>query len=101
MPTTKIAFIGAGDISLLHAEAIKNCPSAELVGIWSIDPQLNEEKSKRYDCRIYDSAESLVADQEVDAVFILTNLETHTCYASLAIKAGKHVLIEKPVAPSV
>jgi len=101
MPATKIAFIGAGDISLLHAEAIENCPSAELVGLWSIDSNLNAEKSKRYGCRVYDSAESLVADKEIDAVFILTNLETHTCYASLAIKAGKHVLIEKPVAPSV
>ncbi len=101
MPTTKIAFIGAGDISLLHAEAIQYCPSATLVGLWSIDSDLNEEKSKLYDCRVYQSAEALVADNEVDAVFILTNLESHTQYATLAMNAGKHVLIEKPVAPSI
>lgn len=101
MPQTKIAFIGAGDISLLHAEAIQHCPSAELAGLWSIDSELNAEKSKRFGCCIYDSAEALVDDPSVDAVFILTNLESHTHYAKLAMKAGKHVLIEKPVAPSI
>ena len=97
----RIAFIGAGDISLLHAEAIADCPGAELVGLWSVDAELNAEKAARFGCRVYDSAESLVADPEVDAVFVLTNLETHTAYATLAMEAGKAVLIEKPVAPSV
>ena len=97
----RIAFIGAGDISLLHAEAIAVCPGAELVGLWSVDAALNAEKAARFGCRVYDSAESLVADPEVDAVFVLTNLETHTAYATLAMEAGKAVLIEKPVAPSV
>jgi len=101
MPKTKIAFIGAGDISLLHAEAIQHCPSAELSGLWSIDSGLNVEKSKRFGCRIYESAEALVEDSSVDAVFILSNLESHTQYAELAMNAGKHVLIEKPLAPSI
>lgn len=97
----KIAFIGAGDISLLHAEAIRNCASAELAGLWSIDPELNAEKSAQFGCRVYESAAALVADPEVDAVFVLTNLESHTEYATLAMEAGKPVLIEKPVAPSI
>jgi predicted dehydrogenase len=101
MQTTTIAFIGAGDISLLHAEAIKHCDSAELVGLWSIDAELNKEKSQLYGCCIYESAEALINDPSIDAVFILTNLETHTEYATLAMNAGKHVLIEKPVAPSI
>ncbi|QXD25098.1 Gfo/Idh/MocA family oxidoreductase [Opitutia bacterium ISCC 51] len=97
----RIAFIGAGDISLLHAEAIAACPSAELAGLWSIDVELNQEKAERYRCPIYESAEDLVADPSVDAVFILTNLETHTQYATLAMNAGKAVLIEKPLAPTI
>jgi predicted dehydrogenase len=101
MQTTTIGFIGAGDISLLHAEAIKHCDSARLAGIWSIDDSLNAEKSEAFNCSVYGSAEALVADPNVDAVFILTNLETHTQYATLAMNAGKHVLIEKPVAPSI
>ena len=99
---TKIAFIGAGDISLLHAEAINHhIPDAELAGLWSIDDGLNREKSERFGCRIFESAEALVNDPDVDAVLILTNLETHTKYATLAMEAGKPVLIEKPVAPNI
>lgn len=96
----RLAFIGAGDISLLHAEAIAACPGADLAGLWSIDPSLNAEKSALFGCPVYDSAEALVADPAIDAVFILTNLETHAHYATLAMNAGKSVLIEKPVAPS-
>ena len=101
MSTCKIGFLGAGDISLIHAEAIKRCSQAELAGLWSISPELSEEKSQRFGCRIYDSAEALVVDPEIDAVFVLTNMETHAEYATLAMEAGKHVLIEKPVAASV
>lgn len=100
-PPKRLAFIGAGDISLLHADAVAACPGAELAGLWSIDPKLNAEKAARFGCPVYDSAEALVADPTVDAVFILTNLETHTRFATLAMEAGKSVLIEKPVAPTI
>ncbi|MEM7371365.1 MAG: Gfo/Idh/MocA family oxidoreductase [Bacteroidota bacterium] len=92
-----IAFIGAGDISLLHAKGIEACPDAQLVGLWNITSSLAEEKSKLYQCRIYPSAEALVSDPEVDAVFVLTNLETHHRYVCMALEAGKHVFVEKPV----
>lgn len=101
MTTKRVAFIGAGDISLLHGEAVAACPGAELAGLWSIDPALNADKAARFGCRVYESAEALVADPAIDAVFILTNLETHVHYTTLAMEAGKAVLVEKPVAPSV
>ena len=40
-------------------------------------------------------------DPDIDAVFVLTNLETHGQYSLLALRAGKHVLVEKPVGVSV
>lgn len=98
---TRIAFLGAGDISLLHAQAIADCPDADLVGLWSIDDSLNQEKAERFGCRIFESAEALVTDPEVDAVLILTNLETHAHYATLAMEVGKNVLVEKPVASTI
>lgn len=100
-PVKRLAFLGAGDISLLHAEAIERLPGAELSGLWSIDDALNREKAERFGCRIYPSAEALVADPSLDAVFVLTNLETHAEFAILAMEAGKDVLVEKPVATSV
>jgi len=101
MKHTGIGFIGSGDISLLHAKAIEHCPSAELVGLWSIDKDLDREKAEQFGCRTFDSAEALVSCPEINAVFVLSNLETHTRYGLMAMEAGKHVLIEKPVAPTV
>ncbi len=97
----QLAFIGAGDISLLHAEAIRRCPNARLKGLWNVTPDLAKEKAANFGCEIYESAEALVADPEIDAVFILTNLETHCRYACLAMDAGKHVLVEKPVGANI
>ena len=96
-----IAFIGAGDISLLHAEAIRNCPTANLKGLWNITRDLAEEKAAKFGCQVYDSCEQLLADPEIDGVFVLTNLESHCEYTCAAMDAGKHVLVEKPVGASI
>jgi len=101
MKQINIGFIGAGDISILHAQSIHECPEAQLVGLWNITPELAQEKSKRYDCKIYESAEALVADPNIDAVFVLTNLETHHYYTLMALQAGKHVYVEKPVGATI
>ena len=98
---TRIGLIGAGDVSNRHAEAIAACKNATLAGLWSIDQSQAKEKASRFGCRTFDSAEALVNDSDVDAVFVLTNLETHHQYAKLALAGGKHVLIEKPVAENV
>src|SRR5687768_13003468 len=101
MNPVKIGFIGAGNISTLHAEAIRDYPGAELVGLWNISADLAEEKSQVFGCKIYPSAEALVQDPDLEAVFVLTNLETHLKYTLLALEAGKHVLVEKPVGVTV
>ena len=101
MKTINVGFIGAGDISLLHAEAIEACPGAKLTGLWNITNALAEEKSRIFSCKIYDSAEALVQDTTIDAVLVLTNLETHYQYTMLALEAGKHVFVEKPVGVSI
>jgi predicted dehydrogenase len=43
----------------------------------------------------------LLSDPDIDAVFILTNMETHCEYTIKAAQAGKHILVEKPVASSI
>ena len=96
-----IGFIGAGDVSILHAEAARRCPGSRLVGLWNRTPARAEQRAEEFGCRCYGTPEDLVSDPQVDAVFVLTNLETHLQYAQLAFAAGKHVLVEKPVAASV
>ncbi len=97
----RIGFLGAGEVSLLHCKAIQNNHTARLAGFWSIDAQQAARRVEDFHCRAYSSAEELTASPEIDAVFVLTNLETHLKYARMAMEAGKHVLVEKPVGATV
>jgi len=99
--TIGVGFVGAGDIAILHAAAVKKCPGAKLVGLWNRGTDRAKQRAAEFGCKVYDSPTALVNDPAIDAVFVLTNLETHLEYTALALKAGKHVLVEKPVGVSV
>tara|TARA_R110002049_G_scaffold68029_5_gene176402 strand:+ start:3597 stop:4568 length:972 start_codon:yes stop_codon:yes gene_type:complete len=96
-----IGFIGAGDIANLHAEAINSLPGAKLVGLWNRTFEKGAIKAKNFGCKTYKTEDELFEDPEIDAVFILTNMETHCDYTIRAAKAGKHILVEKPAASSI
>ncbi|WP_020471355.1 Gfo/Idh/MocA family protein [Zavarzinella formosa] len=96
-----VGFIGAGDIAILHDKAVKRCHGAKVVGLWNRSQDRANARAKDFGCKNYATPEELVNDPAIDAVFILTNLETHLEYTKLALKAGKHVLVEKPVGQSV
>jgi predicted dehydrogenase len=99
--TLKVGFLGAGDIANLHAEAVNSLPGVELKGLWNRTASKGEEKAARYGCKTYRTEDELLNDPEIDAVFILTNVETHYQYIVRAAEAGKHILIEKPVADTL
>lgn len=99
--TIGVGFIGAGDISILHAAAVKKCPGAKLVGLWNRSQDRAKERAANFGCKNYATPDELVKDPAIDAVFVLTNLESHLEYTKLALAAGKHVLVEKPVGVSV
>lgn len=96
-----VGFIGAGDVAILHAKAIEKCPGARLVGLWNRTAERAEARAAEFGCRRFETPEALIADPDVHAVFVLTNLETHLEYTRMALEAGKPVLVEKPVAASV
>lgn len=96
-----VGFIGAGDIAILHAAAVKKCPGAKLVGLWNRSQDRAKQRAAEFGCRNYPTPDELVNDPAIHAVFVLTNLESHFEYTALALKAGKHVLVEKPVGVSV
>ncbi len=93
--------LGAGDVADLHAEAINSLSGAELTGLWNRTPEKGAIKAAKYGCKTYKSEDDLLNDSEIDAVFILTNMETHCEYTIKAAKAGKHVLVEKPAASNI
>ena len=73
MPITKdtigVGFIGAGDISVLHAAAVKKCPGAKLVGLWNRNQDRANQRAREFGCKNYASPEELVKDPAIDAVF--------------------------------
>jgi predicted dehydrogenase len=99
--TIGVGFIGAGDISILHAKAVGRVPGAKLIGLWNRSQDRALQRAKEFGCKNYTTIDSLVNDPAIDVVFILTNLETHLDYTEAALRAGKHVLVEKPVGVSV
>jgi predicted dehydrogenase len=96
-----VGFIGAGDISILHAAAVKKCPGARLVGLWNRNQDRARQRSAEFGCRNFATPQDLFKDPNIDVVFVLTNLETHLEYTRLALEAGRHVLVEKPVGVTI
>src|SRR5690606_32141774 len=82
-------------------EAINNIPGAQLVGLWNRTSEKGAIKAAKYGCKTYKTEDELLQDPELDAVFILTNMETHCEYTIRAAEAGKHILVEKPAASNL
>ena len=73
--------------------------NAGLVAVMEIEKQMAERIREKYNAkRAYISVEELLADPEVDAVYIASPVWAHAAQARLAADAGKHILIEKPLA---
>jgi hypothetical protein len=102
----RVGFYGAGDVSSLHADALQRSSRAELAGLWNrsscaIVPDPAERARAYGGVDVYASAEALALDPEIDAIYVLTAMESHCELALLAMENGKHVYVEKPVASSV
>lgn len=98
---TGIAFIGAGAVSQWHADAVKSCADAQLVGVYDANPARAAQAAHAYGCGHYDTIDALLKDDRVQAAVVLSPLNLHAEHAIQALQAGKHVLIEKPVATRV
>ncbi len=91
----RFALVGTGNISGIHAAAIKQIPGARLVAACSLAGL--QEFCDKHGCAAEPSLESLLARGDVDAVCITTPSGSHGEPAIAALNAGKHVLCEKPI----
>lgn len=101
MGRLRIAFSGGGLVSDAHAAAIRNSSEATLVGVFDTNADTARRRSDEWRCRRYMGFEEMVASGDVDAIFVLSPPRFHVPQAVLALRGGKHVLVEKPVGPSV
>ncbi len=84
----------------LDSERFTSLDGIKLVGATDINPA-RCEAVEALGLKWYDSLETVLADQTVQAIFIATNNSSHAAIAKQAIAAGKHCLIEKPLATTI
>jgi len=92
--------IGPGRIAQTFADGIAHSRSGKLVAIASRNPDKPGLGDNFPGARIVSGYEALLADKDIDAVYIATPHTGHAEWAIKAIRAGKHVLVEKPIALS-
>ena len=107
----RIGVIGLGFMGTTHIQALRNVDGATLAAVCSSDPKKLEgdlsgisgnlgnagEKLDFSNVRKYSDVTALLADPEIDAVDITTPTHTHAPISIAALRAGKHVLVEKPM----
>lgn len=96
----KFGIIGCGRISKRHLDLLGEgqISGAKLVAVCDNDPGRLEAARKSYDVRAYDTFEAMLADPQVGVVTVLTPSGMHAEHAIAAANAGKHVVVEKPMA---
>ncbi|NQX63287.1 Gfo/Idh/MocA family protein [Paenibacillus qinlingensis] len=96
---TRIGIIGAGNIGNVHMETFKTIPWAQLAGVTDVYLPLAEMRAKDHNIeQVYANSDKLLADPSIDAVVIAVSNEWHAPIAVKALEAGKHVMLEKPMA---
>lgn len=95
----KIGILGCGKIAQVrHIPEYAANPDCELVGFYNPTKSRAEDMAAKYGGVAYDTAEELLANPEIDAVSVCAANYAHADLAIQAMKAGKHVLCEKPMA---
>lgn len=98
----RIGVIGCGKISQVrHIPEYEANPNAQLVGLFDVNVERARALAAEHGCRAYDTLEDLLADPKIDAVSVCTSNATHAESTIAALKAGKHVLCEKPMATTI
>ncbi len=102
MQKVRYGIIGMGFFGEKHAEVLSDLPGVELTAVCTRRPDRLKEIAERFKVpKAYPDYRQLLADPEIDAVSIVTHLNAHRQIAIEALKAGKHVLLEKPMAGTV
>ncbi len=99
------AVIGVGGQGRRHAVAFQSNPDCELVAVCDVDPERLEKTAAALpnaaDVRQEDDFRHIIDDTSIDSVTVATPDHWHTPIAIMALKAGKHVIVEKPCCHNV
>jgi predicted dehydrogenase len=95
----KIGVFGVGHLGKFHLNNWKNIEGVQVVGFFDPNDQAAQEVSEKYGLKRYEQAEDLV--KEIDAADIVAPTTHHHSLCQLALRNGKHVFVEKPMADTM
>jgi scyllo-inositol 2-dehydrogenase (NADP+) len=96
MSKLRVGIIGFGRIGLEHAAWLAQCKNIQAVATADITPA-RQALARQRSLAIHD-LDALISDANIDAILISTPTSMHFDHASAALRAGKHVMLEKPMA---
>lgn len=95
--TVGFGIVGTGMISHFHAKAIQAISGARVAGCFNHSPEKAQAFAAEYGCAAYSSLDAMLASPEISIVNICTPSGAHLDPALAAARAGKHVVVEKPL----
>ena len=95
-----LALLGAGRMAKVHAEAI-SAAGARLVTVFDVSAAAANSLASKAGASVAQTAEEALNHPEVAAVLIATSSDTHAKFVIEAVQAGKAVMCEKPLAPTL
>lgn len=94
----RVGIIGCGKIAQIrHIPEYEEEDGVEIAGVYDLNRERAESIAKEHGGRAYASYEEMLADDSIDAVSVCTANHVHAEITIAALKAGKHVLCEKPM----
>jgi predicted dehydrogenase len=96
--TLSVGVIGAGGIARSHIGAIEENDNIRLVAVMDVDAERAEAVANQHNATAYTTLDPLLDNPEVEAVHVCTPHNLHGDQVVAAAQAGKHVIVEKPMA---
>jgi predicted dehydrogenase len=97
-PAVGVGLLGYGAIARLHAAAIAATPGLSLAGVCDVSEERRNQAAGEWSVRTHARAEEMLVDPEVGLVVVGTPPSIHFDSVMTALRAGKHVVCEKPFA---
>ncbi|CAG7610570.1 Inositol 2-dehydrogenase/D-chiro-inositol 3-dehydrogenase [Paenibacillus solanacearum] len=98
----RFGMIGAGNIGRVHMNTLGQLPEAEIVAVTDVFAPVAQSAAAEFHIpTVHETAENLINDPSIDAVVIGVPNKWHASLAVQALRSGKHVMLEKPMAIDV
>jgi predicted dehydrogenase len=99
MSTIRVGVLGVGRFGRLHINVLKQLPGCEVAAIADIDEGALKEASERYAVpKTYADGHEMIRARDLDAVDVVSDEASHGEHVHAALRANKHVFVEKPLA---